>query len=117
MPEIAAIFRRILTAILPSAPITKVTVRNSEFQLVRVLTSPVDLVAFDEWWSRRAKVENDARVNPLYSIVIERNGRSERWQYDPVGLTKVLSIKNTPIYRLSSPADFNTLLQPSDPRP
>jgi len=46
-----------------------------------------------------------------YSIVIQQSDRrSERWLYDDAGIVQVLSIWQTPVYRVSSPAEFNEFL-------
>jgi hypothetical protein len=90
--------------------ITKVTVLDAEFRLIRTITSAPDLAAFGELWVKRTMQGPDVAMRPAYKIDIHSAGRSYRWLYDPAGLAQTLSKKKSPVYRLSSPAAFNELL-------
>jgi hypothetical protein len=90
--------------------ISKVSVLDQNFQLVKTLTSARDLAAFDELWSGKTVQESALGSGFLYKIDIHRGGRSVRWLYDPAGFLKVLSKSRTPVYGLSARQAFNRLL-------
>jgi hypothetical protein len=106
-----------VTALGRRPAIVKVTVRGARFEVVKTITSPQELAAFAElWWS---KVEADpqlwkaAPAATIYALdIVTRH--SNRWFYHPSGLIKLLAIWPAiwvaPLYRLPSPAAFNTLL-------
>jgi hypothetical protein len=91
--------------------VTRVTVLSAEFQSIRTITSVPDLAVFSKLWATRVKVNANIAMRPGFRIVIQQSDhRSERWLYDDAGVVQVLSIWKTPVYRLSSPAEFNELL-------
>ena len=95
----------------PADDVMRVTVLNAEFQLIRTIISVPNLAVFGKFWAARVKVNAGMATQPGFRIVIQQSDRrSERWLYDDAGLVHVLSIWNTPVYRLSSPADFNEFL-------
>jgi hypothetical protein len=94
-----------------SGDVMRVTVLDAGLQPIRAMTSVPDLAVFSEFWATRVKVNAGTATRPGYSIVIEQsNRRSERWLYDIAGIVQVLSIWKTPVYRVSSPAEFNEFL-------
>jgi hypothetical protein len=91
--------------------VMRVTVFSAELQSIRTITSVSDLAVFDELWATRVKMNPDTAMRPGYRIIIQKTDqRSERWLYDEAGIVRVLSIWKTPVYRVSSPAEFNELL-------
>jgi hypothetical protein len=91
--------------------VMRITVLNAEFQSIRTITTVSDFAVFSRLWASRVKVPAKTTMRPGYSIVIQQGDcRSERWIYDDAGIVQVLSIWKTPVYRLSSPAEFNELL-------
>jgi hypothetical protein len=91
--------------------VVRVAVLDAELQSIRTITSAPDLAVFNKLWATRVKVNANTTIRPGYSIVIQqRDRRGERWLYDDAGIVQVLSIWRTPVYRLSSPAEFNELL-------
>jgi hypothetical protein len=110
--------------------IAKVTVRDEDFQVVRVLDSERELAAFRKLWA--ALVEADSRPwtpppdRPYYKLNIQLigfGGRTENasWFYFPGGCVKLLAVVRAiwiaPLYRMPSPGAFEELLRgdPSSP--
>jgi len=69
-----------------------------------------DLAAFSALWAARAEEAGRSSVPADYKIDIQGGGRSVRWLYDSEGFVQALSVRQTPVYRLPSPAAFNALL-------
>jgi hypothetical protein len=91
--------------------VMRVTVLDAEHQSIRTITSVPDLAVFSKFWATRVQVSASTAMRPRYSIIIQQGDRrSERWLYDYTGVARVLSIWKTPVYRLSSPPDFNQFL-------
>ena len=90
--------------------ITRVTVMGADAGPVRTLTSTEDLASFREFWSRRVEVGVEAAMRRNYKIVIEAEGRSETWFYDPEGLAQVFTKKRAWVYRLPAAGGFDKLL-------
>jgi hypothetical protein len=90
--------------------ISKVTVRDQDFQLVKTLTSARDLAVFNELWSAKTVQESASGSRFLYKIDVERGGCSVRWLYDLAGFLQVLTVTRTPLYGLAAPQVFNKLL-------
>jgi hypothetical protein len=95
--------------------VSRVSVRNGSFELVKTLTSAPDLAAFDALWSDKTVREPASRSGLVYKIDVERGGHSVRWLYDPAGFLQVLSAGRTPVYEIAAPQAFNRLLA-IDPR-
>ena len=90
--------------------VTEVVVRDAEFQVVRKLTSVEELAAFQKIWSTRAKDKDAIVSEPHFKLDVRYGNRGARWLYDPRGFVQMLTIWKAPVYRLSSPEEFNTLL-------
>jgi hypothetical protein len=93
-----------------AADIERVGVLDAEFRPVSTLTSAADLAAFGSLWATRLEESGRAAVAADYKIDIQSEGHSVRWLYDSAGFVQVLSAKQTPVYRLPSPAALNALL-------
>jgi hypothetical protein len=104
----------LLSLVMPSkasAPgVTKVSVRDKDFKVVKILEQKDELVEFELIWEKKTKQKNVASLNWVYKLDISRAGKSVRWLYDPAGWTRVLSKKLTPLYRIASRNEFNKLL-------
>jgi hypothetical protein len=101
--------------------IVKVTVRDQDFQIVRVLKSEPDLTAFRALWSAMIEVDGSSWTPPLgqayHHLIIEWSGPggSSHWYYHPGGFVNLLAIWRAiwvaPLYRTSSPEEFEALLR------
>jgi hypothetical protein len=106
--------------------IVKVTVRDEDFQLIRVIDSARDLAVFRALWAGLVEADLGSfdpppGTRPYYKLVIERAGsggrtRSASWFYFPRnGTIKLLavirSILVAPLYRTPSPGAFEALLR------
>jgi hypothetical protein len=111
-------FINLLLSVVACANATEivlVTVRDSEFRVIKTLTSATELAAFSELWSKKRQ---EASMEPfrnldsyLYKIDIELTPkRGDRWLYDPAGVTQVLTKTIVPRYHIDSPERFNALL-------
>jgi hypothetical protein len=103
--------------------IAKVTVRDQNFQIVRVLASQGDLAAFRALWSELIEVDPRSWTpvpgQPHQSLIIEWSGRSGRarsshWFYHPGGFVNLLAILPAiwvaPLYCTPDPEAFEALL-------
>jgi hypothetical protein len=103
--------------------IVKVTVRDQNFQIVRVLASEADLAAFRALWSALIEVDprswTPAPGQPHQSLIIEWSGRggrarSSHWFYHPGGFVNLLAILPAiwvaPLYRTPDPEAFEAML-------
>ena len=95
-----------------SGEITKVSVLDSEFREIKVLSTKTEISRFAELWSKRSKQE-PIKVWWPYKLDISEKSKSERWFYHPDGWVQLLSAKTPKVYKLSSPEEFHELLVPS----
>ena len=118
---IRALFR-IYRRFRPVTDITKVTIRDPRFQLVKEIDGGDDLAAFRRMWDDRIEADpglwksagQEFYGHGAYKLDIRRAKSGSRWLYHPSGLTKVLAIWRAiwvaPLYRLRSPEEFNKLI-------
>ena len=94
-------------------PITRVTILDEHFRLVKVLDA-AEVAEFERAWEE--KEETDAVSGDAgglhFKIDIERAGASgNRWLYRSTGVAQVLTMKaGRPVYRLQDPEAFNRLI-------
>ena len=107
--------------------IVKVTVRDEDFQLVRVIDSERDLAAFRALWAALVEADPGSYTpppgwRPYYKLIIEKTGRGGRsssasWFYFPWGgtiklLTVIRAVCVAPLYRTPSRDAFEAMLRP-----
>ena len=115
--------RRWIGPLAATRRVVKVTVRDQNFQIVRVLASESDLAAFRALWSALVEVDPGSwtpePAQPHHSLIIEwseRGGRarSSHWFYHPGGFLNLLAILPAiwvaPLYRTPDPDAFEALL-------
>ena len=103
--------------------IVNVAVRNQDFQLIRVLESEGDLLAFRKLWAAVIEVDRNCYTRqpgrPYYKLAIQTIGRGGRinnasWYYFPGGYLKLLAVMRAiwvaPLYRAATPDAFAALL-------
>jgi hypothetical protein len=108
--------------------IVNVAVRDQNFQLVRVLDSERDLVAFRALWMSLVEADRDAFTwqpgQPFYKLAIESIGRGGRvenasWYYFPGGYFQLLAVIRAiwvaPLYQVPTPDAFEALLRADPP--
>jgi hypothetical protein len=108
--------------------IVDVAVRDQDFQLVRILDSERDLVAFRALWVSLFEVDRDACTwqpgQPFYKLAIESiglGGRAENasWYYFPGGYFKLLAVMRAiwvaQLYKAPMPDAFEALLRADPP--
>ena len=110
----------LLTVVTASAgDISLVSVRNKDFQVIKVINDQKSLQQFEKAWKEKKKTKNPSHPNWLFKIDIEGKGHGDRWLYDPSGLVQVLSKIRTRIYEISDAESFNKLIgthnQPHEP--
>jgi hypothetical protein len=103
--------------------IVKVTVRDEDSRVVRVIDSERDLAAFRALWAALAEADPGSSAPPLgrpyYKLQIEyaRRGRIEHasWFYFPGGAVRLLAVMRSvlvaPLYRTPDPDAFEALLR------
>ena len=110
-----------------SRGIVKVTVRDKDSRIVRVLTSERDLAAFRALWAALVEADPGSWTPPpgapYYRLTIQSVGRSgggvsASWFYFPGGYIRLLAILRAiwvaPLYRTPSSTAFEALLR-ADP--
>jgi hypothetical protein len=123
---VRALFR-VYRRFRPVTDITRVTVRDGKFQVIKELIGEEDLAAFRRLWFDRVEADpaswraagQETYGHGAYKIDVRRTKSGNRkagnrWLYDPSGLAKPLvilwrSILVAPLYRLRSPQEFNRL--------
>jgi hypothetical protein len=90
--------------------ISRVTVRNQNFDIVKVINDKAVLQQFEMIWNTRAKLKSSVNPQWLYKIDIEDKGRGDRWLYDPSGYVQVLSKAKVPLYKIPAPNSFNQMI-------
>jgi hypothetical protein len=110
--------------------IVNVTVRDQDFQIVRVLESERNLVAFRELWAALIEVDRGSytwqREQPYYKLAIQSIGlgggtENASWFYFPGGYIKLLAVVRAiwvgPLYQTPTPDAFEALLRADPPTP
>lgn len=95
-----------------SGPVTAVTVRDKNFEVVKKL-QPQELADFQRLWDARQKTAKAQPPNSgvHYKLDIERGSDGARWLYQPTGNTAVvLSHKKQSAYTIPEQEAFNVLL-------
>ncbi|MBW1811488.1 MAG: hypothetical protein JRJ87_25085 [Deltaproteobacteria bacterium] len=104
----------LLSLLMPSKStaqsVTKVTIRNKDFEVVKILEKKTELAEFALHWEKKVKQKNEVSVKWLYKLDVSKADKGNRWLYDPAGWTRILSKKMTPIYKIASKEEFNKLL-------
>jgi hypothetical protein len=116
--------RRWLGLVRTADRIVKVTVRDENFQLVRVIDAERDLAVFCKLWAALVEADPDSWSpkpgQPYYKLGIQSIQRGVRtanaeWFYFPGGYIQLLAIWRAiwvaPLYRMPSPDAFEALLR------
>jgi hypothetical protein len=92
--------------------ISHITVRNHNFEIVKVIDDKVSLQLFEQTWETKVKLKPSTPPAWLFKIDISREeGRGGRWLYDPTsGYVTLLSKLKVPIYKIPALNSFNKLL-------
>ncbi len=77
-----------------------VTVRNQNFEIIKVINDEASLKLFTGIWKTREKLKTSVAPQWLFKIDIEGKGYGDRWLYDPRGYVHVLSKLKVPIYKI-----------------
>lgn len=99
------------SAMASAQGLTQVTVVDQKtYHVVATLSETEALEKFERHW--KAKVLSKPATEPqwTYKIDIETAQSSDRWLYDPRGWTKLRSNTETPVYKMSTTAEFNMIL-------
>jgi hypothetical protein len=92
-------------------PIRAVSVRNAQFEVVKIL-APSELPEFAWQWENKRKVEASpgSLGGQHLKLDVQRQGSNGRWLYQTTGYVHLLSMQTQPIYRLPEPETFNRLI-------
>ncbi|MEX0701292.1 MAG: hypothetical protein WD069_04280 [Planctomycetales bacterium] len=109
------------TACAMAQPITGVTVRDANFEVVKTLSS-AEIAEFDRHWAQRVEIDvSGIEANsPHYKLDLICGGdRGGRWIYHTSGHVTLLSKTVQPAYELADPQSFNRLIGSTsiDPQP
>ena len=89
--------------------ITKVSVTDTQFRPIKVITTEDDITRFKEIWSAK-KTMGPMKVRWAYLLDISTESSGDRWRYHPDGWAQVLSMKHAETYKVRSAQDLNQLL-------
>jgi hypothetical protein len=110
---VLALIAASLSACSSPGPITAVTVRDSNFQIVKQL-STAELAEFEHRWNAKTKVSTSLKDagGEHFKLDIASEGTGNRWLYHTTGYVQVLSISvlGTPVYQVPEPEAFNKLI-------
>jgi hypothetical protein len=120
---VRAAMRRWFGPLARTHGIVKVTVRDHDFRIIRVIASEEDLAAFRGQWSAMIEADRRSWTPPPqrqhYTLDIQWIGRygrikTARWFYFLGGFLHMLAIWRAiwvaPLYRTPSPAAFEAML-------
>jgi hypothetical protein len=94
-----------------TARIARVSVRDDQFEVVKVLT-PAERAEFQRYWDQKQEVKAAlADVGGAhFALDIKCEESGGRWLYKTTGYVQFLSKKVTPVYKLRDPEAFNKLI-------
>jgi hypothetical protein len=69
-----------------------------------------DLSHFEQLWIAKTEQTPPADLKWTYKLDVTAQSKGNRWLYDTAGWVRILSIKRTPTYKISSVEEFNRLL-------
>jgi hypothetical protein len=109
---VAALPIALLVGCAAPGPITGVSVRDANFDVVKVL-SPAELAEFTRLWENKQEVQ--ASLNNVggqhFKVDIDRQQKSGgRWLYQTTGYAQYLDPLAQPVYKLQEPEAFNRLI-------
>ena len=90
-------------------PVTKVSVFDADGS-GKVLTTKDELSHFERLWLTKTEQTPPAKLKWLYKIDVTAQSKGDRWLYDTAGWVRVLSMRQTPVYKISAVEEFNKLL-------
>ena len=86
--------------------ITKITVRDANFEIVKTLEFSSEIKSFSEIWSSKIKI-GATEYSWTHKLDFLPGGR---WLYNCSGRTAFLSKTLIPMYKIPDPSEFNKLL-------
>jgi hypothetical protein len=89
--------------------LTKVSVIDHDGH-EKVLSTTEDLSRFEQMWFSKAEQTPPTNLKWSYKLDVTAGSKGDRWLYDTAGWVRVLSMRQTPVYRISSVEEFNKLL-------
>ena len=94
-----------------AGPITGVSVRNANFDVVKTLT-PSELPEFTRLWDSKEQVDVERKKvgGTHFKLDIMRTNRDGRWLYWSTGYVWLLDVFPHPVYRIREPEAFNRLI-------
>lgn len=92
---------------------SEVTVRDQDFQTVRVIRDPATLSALRSAWHERETITPPERPDFSYKISILTAEGSTRWLYDAAGYATILSPAVMPVYHIKDATTLNAMLLPT----
>lgn len=115
----------VLLSSTPTGPgeLTGVTLRNQDFEVVKVISDQAALQAFERSWKAKTTSTPPATPRWTYKLDLAGKGARARWLYDPAGYVQVLTEAKSPIYAIPNPEAFRELVgakaqvAPEGPKP
>ncbi|HEY1266368.1 MAG TPA: hypothetical protein VGH16_03865 [Candidatus Binatia bacterium] len=89
--------------------LTKVSVINPDGR-EKTLLMGEELSRFERLWSAKTEKTPPSNLKWVYKLDVTAQSKEDRWLYDAAGWVQILSMKRTPVYKISSVEDFNQLL-------
>ena len=108
-PRLALLLALAVVACAARGPVTRVVVAHRG-AILRTISDPDTLRAFERAWLSREEIHLPDAADWQYKLTVGAGHDSQIWLYDPTGYAQLLTVKNTPTYRLPDSAAFNALL-------
>src|ERR1051325_7262275 len=76
----------------------------------KVISTTEELSHFERLWLTKIEQTPPDNLKWLYKLDVTSESKGNRWLYDTRGWVRLLSVKRTPTYKISSAEEFNRLL-------
>jgi dienelactone hydrolase len=89
--------------------VTKVSVIDADGR-EKVLSMKEDLSHFERLWFAKIEQTPPADLKWTYKLDVTARSKGDRWLYDTAGWVRILSMRQMPVYKISSVDEFNRLV-------
>jgi hypothetical protein len=90
--------------------ISKVTVLDNNFKIVKIITSPNELAQIQNAWCSFKPINTPPNTNWSHTLDIVGGKLTGRWSYNSQGYISRLNYQLKPSYQLPNPGTINKLI-------
>ncbi len=93
-----------------SFKISEVVVRDSDFNIVRIINQPEQIREINRLWKELQQIHELPNTNWTDTLDIKANQYEGRWCYNRQGYLAYLNVFLEPMFKVEDPAAFNKLI-------